>query len=512
VEAHSAAADQAIIATMAFANSAFIKEAGEEFQAAGNKLDTKFQEAGDATNDTTRKVGIIGSGDFGRALAGRLAQTGYAPVIGSRNPNEKRELVGKDVVMGTYSEACQADIIIIAIPQAHYGQLPADLLFGKTLVDVSNRGNAKPDNESQAEYLAKLYPNSKVVKGFNVLSAYSLESGAVQGSKQVYIAGDCLEAKNNVAELVRGIGFTPVDLGALTAARVIEDIPMSMFPSWRKAFLVHAVLFAVLYTIGFLKYQVCWPLTWSDNFLWALWNHIPMDTFNKTLATHSLISLSLCYLPGVLAAWLQIFRGTKYSRFPNWLDQWLRMRKQLGLLMLLTASLHACISVMTFSPTYQELAHRPPKEALISLLVEGADHDEKILLPNSTVTLYGTEKLDWRGESFVVTGVLGFGLVVLLGISSLPSVSQTLSWREFTFIQSGLGWTSIVLLCLHDILYGWKYLNSPSCGIPSSFQYALYIPGLAIVMKIPVMLPPLSSLLSRIRQGYVRGQKSPSAA
>ena len=59
---------------------------------------------------------------------------------------------------------------------------------------------------------------------------------------------------------------------------------------------------------------------------------------------------------------------------------------------------------MTFSPTYQELAHRPPKEALISLLVEGADHDEKILLPNSTVTLYGTEKLDWRGESFVVTG------------------------------------------------------------------------------------------------------------
>ena len=27
-----------------------------------------------------------------------------------------------------------------------------------------------------------------------------------------------------------------------------------------------------------------------------------------------------------------------------------------------------------------------------------------------------------------------------------------------------------MLLCLHDILYGWKYLNSPSCGIPSSFQ------------------------------------------
>ena len=27
-------------------------------------------------------------------------------------------------------------------------------------------------------------------------------------------------------------------------------------------------------------------------------------------------------------------------RFPNWLDQWLKMRKQLGLLMLLAAALH----------------------------------------------------------------------------------------------------------------------------------------------------------------------------
>ena len=39
----------------------------------------------------------------------------------------------------------------------------------------------------------------------------------------------------------------------------------------------------------------------------------------------------------------------------------------------------------------------------------------------------------------VSAGVFGFALVVLLGISSLPSVTQTLSWKEFAFIQSGLG-------------------------------------------------------------------------
>ena len=40
---------------------------------------------------------------------------------------------------------------------------------------------------SQAEYLANLFPDSKVVKGFNVLSAYALGSGTVQGSKQVQL-------------------------------------------------------------------------------------------------------------------------------------------------------------------------------------------------------------------------------------------------------------------------------------------------------------------------------------
>ena len=43
-------------------------------------------------------------------------------------------------------------------------------------------------------------------------------------------------------------------------------------------------------------------------------------------------------------------RGTKYSTFPGWLDRWLRMRKQLGLLMLLSASIHACIYLLTLSP------------------------------------------------------------------------------------------------------------------------------------------------------------------
>lgn len=52
-----------------------------------------------------------------------------------------------------------------------------------------------------------------------------------------------------------------------------------------------------------------------------------------------------CFSPGQLAAALQLRRGTKYKLFPRWLDRWLCVRKELGLLSLLGALLHAVYSV-----------------------------------------------------------------------------------------------------------------------------------------------------------------------
>ena len=97
---------------------------------------------------------------------------------------------------------------------------------------------------------------------------------------------------------------------------------------------------------------MCWTLSWDkietfgDNWNWKRWNTIPTTTVNSTLAVHAINMLSLCYIPGLIAAYIQLIRGTKYSRFPNWLDKWLRMRKQLGLLMLFSASLHVRRSLL----------------------------------------------------------------------------------------------------------------------------------------------------------------------
>merc|ERR1711963_1127867 len=97
----------------------------------------------------------------------------------------------------------------------------------------------------------------------------------------------------------------------------------------------------------------------------------------------------------------------------------------------------------------------------------------------TSVKVYGSNKMDWKGECFLMAGVFGFALVCLLGISSLPSVTATLSWKEFAFVQSGLGWTAMLVL------------------------YAHYVPGLTILLKLPLLLPPISTHLDRIRAGYV---------
>ena len=95
-------------------------------------------------------------------------------------------------------------------------------------------------------------------------------------------------------------------------------------------------LFLYLWTFG--RYNFCHDnkMGWFPSDLGEMFTKY----INKTCDGHALTLLAACYLPGVLAAYLQLIRGTKYSWFPSWLDNWLKMRKQLGLLMLFAASIH----------------------------------------------------------------------------------------------------------------------------------------------------------------------------
>ena len=49
-------------------------------------------------------------------------------------------------------------------------------------------------------------------------------------------------------------------------------------------------------------------------------------------------------------------------------------------------------------------------------------------------------------------GIFSFSLYLILGLCSLPSVAQKLSWSEWTFIQSVLGYLGLAMAGIHTFL------------------------------------------------------------
>lgn len=140
------------------------------------------------------KVGILGTGDFARSLATRLVRSGFSVLVGSRNPKRTAGLFPLAAQVVFQVEAVDSsEVIFVAVFREHYSSLCglSSQLAGKILVDVSNPTEQEhlQHRESNAEYLAALFPTCTVVKAFNVISAWTLQAGPRDGNRQVG-AGD----------------------------------------------------------------------------------------------------------------------------------------------------------------------------------------------------------------------------------------------------------------------------------------------------------------------------------
>ena len=80
----------------------------------------------------------------------------------------------------------------------------------------------------------------------------------------------------------------------------------------------------------------------------------------------------------------------------------------------------------------------------------------------------------WTIIAILFLGVMAYALAIVLGITSLPSVTNVLTWKEFGFVQSKLGWICLLFACAHDMFYGWPYIGSPSCKVPPTFQVCIF--------------------------------------
>ncbi|KAG8504289.1 Metalloreductase STEAP4 [Galemys pyrenaicus] len=449
------------------------------------------------SSEKKETVCIFGTGDYGRSLGLKMCQCGYSIVFGSRNP-QMSSLLPSGAEVLSYSEAAQkSDIIILAIHREHYDFLTelTNVLNGKILVDISNNLKINQYPESNAEYLAQLVPGAFVVKALNTVSAWALQSGALDASRQIFVCGNDSKTKQRVMDIIRSIGLTPLDQGSLMAANEIENYPLQLFPMWKFPLYLSAALCLFFFCYCVVR-EVIYPYVHNmeDNTF-----RIAISIPNRVFPIVALMLLALVYLPGVIAAILQLYRGTKYRRFPDWLDHWMLCRKQIGLLALGFAFLH-----------------------VLYTLVIPIRYYVRWRLRNLTITQATLKKEDpfntssaWLSDSYVALGILGFFLFVLLGITSLPSVSNMVNWREFRFVQSKLGYLTLVVCTAHTLVYGGKRFLSPKIlrwCLPSAYVLALIIPCALLVIKFILILPCIDKTLTRIRQGWERDSKFSKSA
>ncbi len=189
------------------------------------------------------RVGILGSGLMGGKLGTIFARAGHEVVFSYSHSKEKLKKLARQAQSkaraGTPREAVQdADALLLAVHWSRINDVlsQAGDLSGKVIVSCSLPMNTD-DTElvvahtsSGAEELAKMIPKASVVSAFNTVPSEVLFSvfenkGKITKPSLVY-CGDDRSGKKVATELIRDVGFEPVDAGPLRIARCIEPFAL----------------------------------------------------------------------------------------------------------------------------------------------------------------------------------------------------------------------------------------------------------------------------------------------
>ena len=184
------------------------------------------------------KIGIIGTGRIGGALARHWVNAGHEVFMSSRPPEELEPLakeLGPRAHVGTPREAAAfGSVVLVSVPYGAMPQIGADFereLAGKVIIDTSNPvegrdGAQAPEWKQKGAGVstAELLKNKRVVRAFNCIPAASLAGQANRQPNRIAIpiGGDDAAAVAITERLVRDAGFDPVMVGTLAASRQFD--------------------------------------------------------------------------------------------------------------------------------------------------------------------------------------------------------------------------------------------------------------------------------------------------
>lgn len=191
------------------------------------------------------KVGILGTGDVGKALAKGFAEIGYDVMIGSRDANgEKVQAIVKEIGAkaspGTFADAAKfGDLAVISTlwmgTENAIKLAGPKNLAGKVVIDTTNPldfSKGMPPSlaightNSAGEEIQRWLPDAKVVKAFNIVGNPDMVNPQFSGGPpDMFICGDDADAKKKVTEILNVFGWSSViDIGGISGSRLLEPL------------------------------------------------------------------------------------------------------------------------------------------------------------------------------------------------------------------------------------------------------------------------------------------------
>jgi 8-hydroxy-5-deazaflavin:NADPH oxidoreductase len=189
------------------------------------------------------RIGILGSGLMGAKLGTIFARAGHEVVFSyARSEQKLKRLVRQakgNARHGTPRDAArEADAVLLAV---HWSRINDVLkqtgdLSGQIVVSCSLPMNdddtalAVGHGSSGAEQLAKRIPKARIVSAFNTVPSEVLfgvyETRRRARRPSLVFCGDDRRGKALAVELIRDVGFDPVDAGPLRIARYTEPFAL----------------------------------------------------------------------------------------------------------------------------------------------------------------------------------------------------------------------------------------------------------------------------------------------
>jgi len=154
------------------------------------------------------KIGVIGGGRVGSALAATWAERGHEVIVSARDTIAETA-AGRDVV-----------VLALPAPAAQAALAAARLPEGQIVVDATNNLSGGPAGAEIAGHA----PSARFVKAFNTVFSTFMHDTRPDPPATLVFCGDDADAKATVAQLIADAGFEPVDAGGADVTPLVEAL------------------------------------------------------------------------------------------------------------------------------------------------------------------------------------------------------------------------------------------------------------------------------------------------